>query len=175
MITDLGYAYGKMSVNRAWTMIGRASLEIWVAIDCGYWKIQNRLVLLAKEWDTHTLPHFELERQQKDNDFWSCLSGNSQAICWFLNIIKVLAAFIGRKARDTLSAPAWEWGSMECWQVITVHPGWSKCDALVIVYIRCYNSISRLQQSLTLSCIIVKEISCYWLGGCRGNVACLSA
>jgi len=48
-------------------------------------------------------------------------------------------------------------------------------DASVIVYIGCSDSFSMLKRSGTLRCIILYEISCYCPGGCRGNVACLSA
>jgi len=101
-----GYAHCKMSVNGVSTIFGLPSLLICVLIGSdnlymGYW-----LALSANEQATRSLPHFEIKRQRRVNDFWSCKSGNLKAIWSFLYIIKVLAAYKGKTDSYTLRAPA---------------------------------------------------------------------
>jgi len=135
-----------------------------------YW-----LASMAKDRPTHSLPHSGIERQRSINNVWSCKSGNSKAIWSFLSIIKVLAAFIGNKDSDTLHATTWKWASTDRQQFLGFHHGQSTGDVSVIVYIRFFDHFSRLNHSSTPSCIMVDEVRCYCLGGCRGIFACLSA
>ena len=66
-----------------------------------YW-----LALSAKQQASCSVPNSEIERQWSVDDFLSGESGKSKAIRSFQYIIKVLAAFIGKKDSDTLRAPS---------------------------------------------------------------------
>ena len=63
-----------------------------------YYTKRNDNILWIRPWQNKC--------QRSVNDFWSCKSGKSKAIWSFLYIIKVLAAFIGKKHNDTLCAPS---------------------------------------------------------------------
>jgi len=104
-----------------------------------YW-----LAFQAQERATLSLPHSEYEHQWSVNNFWSYKSGNSEAIWSLLCIIKVLAAYIGKRDRATFSAPSWKWASTEHERFLAFHHCSSKRDASVIVYIPCSDSLPML-------------------------------
>jgi len=106
MITYCGYAQGKMSVNGGSMIFGLASLVICVAIGRGHSWMQYCLALEAKERATGSLPHSEMEQQQRINELWFCKSGNSKAIRSLWDIIRVFGAVIGKRDSDTLAAPS---------------------------------------------------------------------
>jgi len=164
-----------MSVNGASTIFELAWLVICVPIGWADSSMPYRLALSVNKRATCSLLHSQYERQRSINDFRSCKSGNSKAILSFLCMIKALATIIEITNSYTLHAPSWIWESMECQWFLTFHHRYSKRDASVIVCIWCSDHFSRPKQSLTSGCIIGYEISCYYLGGCCGNVACLSA
>jgi hypothetical protein len=70
--------------------------------------------LPAKEEPTQSLTHSEHEHQWCVNDLWSCKYGNSIVIWLLLCTTDVLAAYIGKRESNMVTAPFWEWASMEC-------------------------------------------------------------
>jgi len=175
VITYCGYTHANLSVHRVSTMSDLASFIICMAIGCSHSYVWHWLALWAKQRATHPLPHFDNECQQRVKEFGTSKSGNSKVIRLLLYIIKVLAAIWGKQDSDTLPATSWKWVSTERQQCLALHHGWSKSNPLVIVSIQCFDCLSRLQRSWTLSFGIKNEICCDCLGGCRRNVAYLAA
>jgi len=66
------------------------------------------------------------ECQWSVNDFLSCTSRNENVIWSLLYIIKVLAACIGKRDSDTLTAKYWGWAPTERQQFLVLHLGYSK-------------------------------------------------
>jgi len=97
MIAYCGYTHGKMSVNRAATILGQVSLVIENWFGCGYTESKYWLPLLAKILATHSLPHLENEHQRSVNDFWSCILGNQNATSLQRVIKESLSTFIGKQ------------------------------------------------------------------------------
>jgi len=156
-------------------IFGIASSVLCVAIGCSHSLMRYRQTLSAKDQPTPCQPDSGIEPQMSVTDLRSCKSGNSNAIWSFLYTLKVLTAFIGNQDSDTLGAPSRKWVWMVRERFLAFHDAKTLRDALVIVYIQCYDHCSWLKWWWTLSCMIQNDISCYDPGGCRRNIACLSA
>jgi len=83
-----------------------------------YWPL-----LLAQETTTQSLPHCENERQLSVNDFGSCKYGNCIVIWSLLGTTDILAACIGKRNSNMVTAPFRESASTECQQFLTLHLG----------------------------------------------------
>ena len=122
-----------------------------------------------------SVSHRENERQPSVNNFWSCKSGNTNAIWYWLHIIEVLPSIIGKEETITHPAPSWKCASTECQRSWAFNHGLLKRAVSVKVPILSFGRFCSLKYSWTLSCTFVHDISCYCSGGYRGNITCIFA
>ena len=76
------------------------------------------------------------ERQQSVNHLGCCIVYDSRAVPWHLPIINVLAAFVGKREGNMVTAPVWKWASTERQRFCVLHLVLSKGCAMVFIHNR---------------------------------------
>jgi len=102
------YPFLEISVNWALSIYSFPSYIIYVLISGNnsytmYWQSFQ-----AQQYLMSVLPHHENESQQSIIDLYCFKSGNQNVIWLWLNIMNVMAAFIGNRDSDMVIAPSWE-------------------------------------------------------------------
>jgi hypothetical protein len=116
------------------------------------------------------MPHLESDYQHSVNDCCSCILGNLGGNMLYTVINKVLAAFIGKRESNMLSAQSWKLVSMELQWLFALHYRSSQHDVDSIFYIHRFDCFWKANSSRTLSGSSVNEISCYCPSGCGRNI-----
>jgi len=75
----------------------------------------------SRQTATCSLCRPENEGQRNVNNCWSCILGQLGGDRLQIVINEVLAAHIGKRERETLSAVSWKWVSMEHQQLLALH------------------------------------------------------
>jgi hypothetical protein len=112
------------SVNWVSTIFSFGSWIIYILIGYRYPFVWYWLALLGKTPARCSLTHHENQRQWRVNDLWFSMSGNYTVISLLLCITDVLAAFICKRNRNTITAPFSGWVSMICGFVSPVINQW---------------------------------------------------
>jgi len=68
-----------------------------------------------------TVNRASTERQQSINYLSYCILYNPRAKLWHLPIINILAAFVGKREGDMVTAPVWKWASTERQRFCVLH------------------------------------------------------
>jgi len=123
-----------MSVKGTSTISGLVSTVIheWLGY-CYAWQTYWPL-WLATEIATWSPPHFQHECQQSVNDLWSCKYGDSQVTWSLLCITDVLAACIGKRDSNTVTAPFLAWASMERQRFVVLWVRYFTSDLVVVMH-----------------------------------------
>jgi len=116
-----------MRANSARRFLSSALPQGWVSI-CQKDNQYDQIIMLTIIdvswcWLDNELHWGSTEHQQSVNGCWACQFGNWSVIWSLLCISDTFADFIGKRDRNMVTAPFWEWTSMKCQQFLALHLG----------------------------------------------------
>jgi len=83
------------------------------------------------------------ERQQSVNNLGCCILYDSKAVLRHLPIINVLAAFVGKREGDMITAPVWKWASTERQRYWVLHLLSSEGCSTAVIHNRSFGRLYR--------------------------------
>jgi hypothetical protein len=95
--------------NERQQSVNRASTELQQSLKTGSTERQQSVI-----WES-------TEHQQSVNNLGCYILHNPRALRWHLPIIKILAAFLGQREGDMVTAPVWEWAATERQRFCVLH------------------------------------------------------
>jgi len=152
----LNIQYIKMIVNRASKICGLVGTVNELCFGCccaqsAYWHL-----LYENETATRSPHHSVNQRQRSIYYMWSCKYGNWSVIWLWLCITDVLAAFIGKRDINKVTAPFREWASTEHQWCLALHLGLFVFRLVADIHLWDIGSLRGQNQQQHAPCCILK-------------------
>jgi len=116
--------FNRMRASSEWILLGSALPKGRVSITqrCNnlFKSLLSELPLAA---DMERTMHYN-RGQRNVNDNWSCKYSNWKVLWLLLCITDILAAFMGRRDSDTVTAVFWQWASTDTRWLLAFHHGY---------------------------------------------------
>jgi len=112
--------------------------------------------LQTKETAERSPPHAKNDCQWSINDLWLCKYGSYLVIWSLLCITDVLAVCIGKRDRNTVTVPFWEWASKEGQQFVGLWIRQFESDLVAVMHNRSIASCYRQKRQQHGHCRILR-------------------
>jgi len=103
-----------------------------LAVNHDYMITYSKLLIIHQQ-----LGHGYGESQWSVNDYWFRKEVNWEVICFLLFITNILAAMVGQRKSDTITAPCWKWESMECQWFLVLEVSYLGSSLIAVMHNQC--------------------------------------